>query len=93
MSYADQRMVYGTMRYSYPSRFIQESWIKQEQPQLWKAEKETGHLLHTGDKVEHQVFGLGVVIRVDDDVATIAFSMPHGIKKILESHPSLRKKK
>lgn len=93
MSYADQRMVYGTMRFSYPSRFIQESWIKQEQPQLWKAEKESGHLLHTGDKVEHQVFGLGVVIRVDDDVATIAFSMPHGIKKILESHPSLRKKK
>ncbi len=92
LSYADQRMVYGTMRFSYPSRFIQESWIKQEQPQLWRAEKESGHLLHTGDKVEHQVFGLGVVIRVDDDVATIAFSMPHGIKKILESHPSLRKK-
>ena len=92
LSYADQRMVYGTMRFSYPSRFIQESWIKKEQPEIGKADRSTGHLLHTGDKVEHQVFGLGVVIRVDDDVATIAFAMPHGLKKILESHPSLRKK-
>jgi DNA helicase-2/ATP-dependent DNA helicase PcrA len=51
-----------------------------------------GHLLKKGYKVEHNVFGLGVVIRVDEDVATIAFGMPHGIKKILESHPALRKR-
>ena len=91
MSYADQRMVYGSMRYSYPSRFLQESNVKMEIPKVEKS-IERGQLLSTGDKVEHNVFGLGVVIRIDDDVATIAFGMPHGIKKILESHPALRKK-
>ena len=92
MSYADQRMVYGSMRYSYPSRFLQESSISREVPRRTVQNDDQTHLLKTGDKVEHNVFGMGVVIRVDDDIATIAFEMPHGIKKILESHPSLRKK-
>ena len=92
MSYADQRMVYGSMRYSYPSRFIQESRIRFDEPKIEGISEGKGHLLKTGDKVEHNVFGLGVVVRVDDDVATIAFGMPHGIKKILESHPAIRKK-
>jgi len=90
-SYADQRMVYGSMRYSYPSRFIQESKVKVDEPKtIYQAPTES-HLLKTGDQIEHSVFGRGIVVRIDDDIATIAFAMPHGIKKILESHPSLRK--
>ncbi|MBQ1477352.1 MAG: UvrD-helicase domain-containing protein [Erysipelotrichaceae bacterium] len=46
-----------------------------------------------GDIVEHKIFGEGVVIRNDNGVLSIAFSHPHGIKKILASHPSIRKKK
>ena len=37
-----------------------------------------------------------IVVEEEDtleDIATIAFSMPHGIKKILESHPAIRKKR
>jgi len=93
MSYADQRMVYGSMRYSYPSRFIQESRVKVDSPKTIYDQSQVSHLLKAGDKVEHNAFGLGVVIRVDDDIATIAFAMPHGIKKILESHPALRKQR
>ncbi len=93
MSYADQRMVYGQMRYSYPSRFIQESRAKVDEPKTIYEGYQVSHLLKTGDHIEHSVFGRGVVIRVDDDIATIAFAMPHGIKKILESHPSIRKVK
>ena len=93
LSYADQRMVYGQMRYSYPSRFIQESRVKLDQPKTVYDGDQVSHLLKTGDKVEHNVFGLGVVITVDEDIATIAFGMPHGIKKILESHPALRKQR
>ncbi len=93
MSYADQRMVYGSMRYSYPSRFIQESRVKVDEPKTIYEGDQVSHLLKTGDHIEHNVFGKGVVIRVDEDVATIAFAMPHGIKKILESHPSIRKVK
>jgi hypothetical protein len=29
---------------------------------------------------------------MDEDVATIAFPAPHGIKKIVENHPALKKK-
>jgi DNA helicase-2/ATP-dependent DNA helicase PcrA len=90
-SYADQRMVYGSMRYSYPSRFIQESRIKSDEPKTIYQNENILNLLKTGDQVEHNAFGRGVVIRLDDDIATIAFGMPHGIKKILESHPAIKK--
>jgi DNA helicase II / ATP-dependent DNA helicase PcrA len=90
-SYADQRMVYGSMRYSYPSRFIQESRLKSDEPKTIYQNENISNLLKTGDQVEHNAFGRGVVIRVDDDIATIAFGMPHGIKKILESHPAIKK--
>ncbi|MDX9691450.1 MAG: UvrD-helicase domain-containing protein [Acholeplasmataceae bacterium] len=91
MSYADKRMVYGSTRYSYPSRFIQESRIQVDQPKSVYQQENITNLLKTGDQVEHNTFGRGVVVRVDEDIATIAFAMPHGIKKILESHPSIKK--
>ncbi len=46
-----------------------------------------------GDIVIHKVYGEGVIIGIDNGVLQIAFSHPHGIKKILASHPSIRKKK
>lgn len=93
MSYADQRMVYGSIRYTYPSRFIQEARLRFDEPKIEGISEGAGHILKVGDKVEHNAFGIGVVVRLDDDIATIAFAMPHGIKKILESHPAIRKKK
>ena len=92
-SYADKRMIYGSIRYSYPSRFISESRIKMDEPKTIYDNENITNLLKTGDQVEHNAFGRGVVIRVDDDIATIAFSMPHGLKKILESHPAIKKVK
>ncbi|MDD3067237.1 MAG: UvrD-helicase domain-containing protein [Acholeplasmataceae bacterium] len=94
LSYADQRMLYGSMRHSIPSRFLKESKIGiNENKEIDQNDDTQKHMLSTGDHVMHQVFGKGVVIRVDDDIATIAFGFPHGIKKILESHPSIRKVK
>jgi hypothetical protein len=34
----------------------------------------------------------GVVIAIQEDLAEIAFNFPHGIKRIVASHPSLSKK-
>ncbi len=45
-----------------------------------------------GDKVVHGVFGEGIVVRVNGGVLEIAFSYPYGVKKIMASHPSIRKK-
>ena len=48
--------------------------------------------IRKGDLVNHKLFGDGVVIRIEDGMATIAFEQSIGIKKILASHPSLSKK-
>ncbi len=46
----------------------------------------------SGDKVEHDMFGEGVVVGVKGEVISIAFSAPHGIKKLMGSHPALKKR-
>jgi DNA helicase II / ATP-dependent DNA helicase PcrA len=93
ISYADQRMIYGTVKHSYPSRFINESRIKVDEPKTIYEQEGISHLLKTGDQVTHQEFGLGVVVSMEDEIATIAFSFPYGVKKILESHPAIRKRR
>ena len=44
-----------------------------------------------GDKVSHDVFGEGIVVRVNGSIAEIAFPYPAGLKKISATHPSLKK--
>ncbi|MFA6801249.1 MAG: 3'-5' exonuclease, partial [Acholeplasmataceae bacterium] len=94
MTYANRRMQYGELRIGYPSRFIKESQLIEDKPKQTAFNFQTisdGHILKTGDKVNHDVFGEGIVVSVNEDVAKIAFAMPHGIKNILESHPALKK--
>ena len=45
------------------------------------------------DVVVHDLFGEGVVLKIDDDIATIAFKFPYGVKQISAYHPSLKPKK
>jgi DNA helicase II / ATP-dependent DNA helicase PcrA len=91
LSYANQRMIFGSFKYGIPSRFVQEMRLQTNQPQVKQHIEIDDKILSVGDRVNHDVFGLGVVVRVDEEIATIAFGMPHGIKKLLESHPSIRK--
>ena len=44
-----------------------------------------------GDKVEHDTYGLGVVIEVTNTILTVAFNKNVGIKKILKNHKSIRR--
>ncbi|MBQ4343083.1 MAG: UvrD-helicase domain-containing protein [Erysipelotrichaceae bacterium] len=55
-------------------------------------EKKTRSGLKGNDIVIHGVFGEGIVLSVKVGLAEIAFPFPHGIKKILATHPSLKKK-
>lgn len=91
MTYAEKRMVYGQMKIGYPSRFLKESRLISEIPTQKPTYVKESHLLKTGDQVDHKVFGRGVVVSVEQEIATIAFAMPHGIKNLLESHPSIKK--
>lgn len=54
--------------------------------------KPKDNVYRNGDIVIHKVYGEGVVIGIDSGVLQIAFAHPHGIKKMLASHPSIRKK-
>ena len=44
-----------------------------------------------GDKINHKIFGDGLVVGVDGDVINVAFKMPTGIKKLKGNHPSIIK--
>ena len=57
-----------------------------------KKEKPKDTMYRNGDRVIHKIYGEGIVIANDSGVLQIAFSHPHGVKKILASHPSIRKK-
>lgn len=54
--------------------------------------KPKDNIYRNGDIVIHKIYGEGVVIGIDSGVLQIAFAHPHGIKKMLASHPSIRKK-
>lgn len=93
ISHAQRRMVYGQFKMNFASRFLKEmKQEKQEEYTISSSIQQQKTYLSKGDKVIHTVFGDGVVITMDEDVATIAFPAPHGIKKIVESHPALKKK-
>lgn len=47
--------------------------------------------LEKGDKINHKLFGDGVIVSRDGKVITVAFSQEHGIKKLMANHPAIRK--
>ena len=87
-----------------PSRFIDEinkEYINEEKTErkvvksnsfqkIQKAVDETVDY-QAGDKIMHDVFGEGVIISIEGSVVTIAFAHPHGIKKLLKGHKSIKK--
>ena len=55
-------------------------------------EKRDPKKLKKGDLINHGMFGDGVVLKVEGNLAQIAFAYPHGVKKLLVTHPSITKK-
>lgn len=44
-----------------------------------------------GELVSHTSFGEGVILTINSGLAEIAFDYPHGVKKLLITHPSITK--
>ena len=61
-----------------------------KQPEVEKPKKKGK--IRKGDLVNHVSFGDGVVIKLEGDLAVIAFDQKFGIRKITTNHPSLTKK-
>ncbi|MFW5794019.1 MAG: ATP-dependent helicase [Bacillota bacterium] len=52
--------------------------------------KKDNKIIKVSDKVNHKVFGKGVVVEVKGDLVKIAFSVPYGIKTLVKDHPSFK---
>ena len=98
---AHKRLLFGNDSYNKPSRFIDEinsnNIIESGSKRNFV---NTGFVKNVidddvdygpGDKIVHDVFGEGVIISIEGSVVSIAFAHPHGIKKLLKGHKSIKK--
>lgn len=97
------RTLFGKEQSNPASRFIAEinqdllekSFKEKEEEQVKIKKEELFHKENidyvVGDYVYHDVFGQGKIIELSGSIATIAFKHPHGIKKLMKNHKSLKK--
>ena len=93
---AKRRMIYGKTDSYLPSRFINEisdEYLEKDESNKVKYENTITDIddYKYGDKVNHKIFGLGVIVGIDERDLTIAFGSKYGIKKIAKGHASLRR--
>lgn len=97
---AKRRTLYGKTTSNMPSRFIDEISDDLIESNIQKvthinAQKmyENGRNddLNIGDRVRHEKYGDGVVVKVEGSLATIAFGHKDGIKQLMKNHKSLKK--
>lgn len=100
---ARRRMLFGKDQINPPSRFISEI----EDELLEKTHVETFEVSSpikkeerfyqediewkVGEYVYHEVFGAGRIVEVSNTLVSIAFKSPHGIKKLMKNHKSLKR--
>ena len=98
--YAKKRTLFGKTSMNLCSRFIDEideSLIESnvvKVPHINSAKMyESGRNddLNIGDRVIHEKYGEGVVVKVDGSLATIAFGFKEGVKQLMKNHKSLKK--
>lgn len=99
---AKKRTLFGQVSMNFPSRFIKEinsDLIDKEESVSLKNNNYIGNMyerdlnddLKVGDKVVHDKFGEGVVVKIDGSVATIAFGYMYGIKNLAKNHKSIKR--
>ena len=100
---ARRRTLYGMDSANPPSRFIEE--IGEDCLQIDEEKKvdfpvkesfvkrgiDKNATYEIGEKVIHEEFGTGIVVGSDKMLISVAFAHPHGIKKIMKGHASIRK--
>ena len=95
-----RRTLFGKTSMNLPSRFIEEidenliesNVVKTPQINASKMyESGRNDDLNVGDRVTHEKYGDGVVVKVEGSLATIAFGHKEGIKQLMKNHKSLKK--
>lgn len=101
---AKRRLLYGKESINPPSRFIteiDEKYIDVLNPLLTPEEKVDKSKFYNkenndddfkvGDKINHDTYGLGVVVSTDKYLISVAFNKNIGVKKLLKNHKSIKK--
>lgn len=99
---AKKRTLFGQVSMNFPSKFIKEinsDLIDKEESVSLKNNSFIGNMyerdlnddLKVGDKVVHDKFGEGIVVKIDGSVATIAFGYMYGIKNLAKNHKSIKR--
>lgn len=99
---AKKRTLFGQVSMNFPSRFIKEinsDLIDKEESVSLKNNSYIGNMyerdlnddLKVGDKVVHDKFGEGIVVKIDGSVTTIAFGYMYGIKNLAKNHKSIKR--
>lgn len=89
LSHSTQRLIYGRFENYMRSRFIHEI-LNQTSTGQTVEHGLRNDAYSVGKKVRHDFFGLGIIVNVDNDLVTIAFKMPHGVKKLQKGHPTIK---
>ena len=98
ITHSQRRMLYGSLKNNYQSMFVDEISEPVEKPVRRNYEESKPKVVSNNltfgeaDLVSHDVFGDGVIVSISGDILTIAFSHEHGIKKLLKTHPAIKKK-
>ncbi len=95
---AKQRRLFGKDSMTIPSRFIKEidedmlsmsgsDFIRKEKPIFIDTDSE----YKIGEKIRHDSYGEGIIVSIGNDILTVAFKHPLGIKKLMKGHRSIKK--
>lgn len=99
---ARRRTLFGDLSYNMPSRFIEEideknlevDEVNVGQPKMQMHREnmvDTSIAYYIGEKIEHDTFGVGMIVGIENSILTVAFPHPYGIKKLLKGHKTFRK--
>ena len=101
---ANKRLLYGNDCYNKVSRFIGEidsNNIEQTVSNIKTFNNESNFNKNSlidlnldyniGEHIYHDIFNEGVIVSIDGSVLTVAFAHPHGLKKLLKGHKSIKK--
>ena len=102
---AKRRMLMGGIQVNPVSRFILEiddKYLEKEKKKSMILNNIKGRVTNNmlsdknieyevGEVINHTEYGSGVVVSVDKSIITVAFSYPHGTKKLMKNHKSISK--
>lgn len=107
MIHADSRRQYGKISSNPPSRFLEEIptnliertsysryWDEEESTtSYYKQDIEEGYGrgANPGDRVRHEIFGIGEIIDINDSIVKVKFPLPIGIKELAVEYARLEK--